>query len=383
MVAHKWAAAAAELGEQPGYAQAFMPEGRAPRVGEHFLFPDAAYALRRIAASGGRDFYEGELAERIAAFSKECGGAMTLDDLRNYRPEWVKPISRSYRGYELHEIPPNGQGIAALIALGICERFDLADMPVDSVQSQHLQIEAMKLAFSDLYRYVADPRSMEVTPQQMLDDAYLDSRARLIDPDRATHFEAGRPHAGGTIYLTAADENGMMISFIQSNYMGFGSGVVVPGTGISLQNRGVGFSMNPASANVVEGGKRPFHTIIPGFLTRGGKPVMSFGVMGGDMQPQGHLQTVIRMLDYHQQPQAACCAPRWKVNRDFTLDIESTMNRATVEGLKNLGHRLKAVDDPYMDFGAGQFIWRMAESDNDLGYVAASDSRRDGQAVGF
>ncbi|MBO1113446.1 gamma-glutamyltransferase [Bordetella petrii] len=383
VVAHKWAAAADELRDQPGYAQAFLPNGRAPAVGEHFRIPDAAYTLRRIAASGGRDFYEGELAEKIAAFSKECGGAMTLDDLRNYRPEWVKPISKSYRGYELHEIPPNGQGIAALMALGICEHFDLGSMQVDSVLSQHVQIEAMKLAFADLYRYVSDPRTMDVTPQQMLSDAYLESRAKLIRLDRATQFEAGRPHAGGTIYLSAADESGMMISFIQSNYMGFGSGVVVPGTGISLQNRGVGFSMDPKSPNVVDGGKRPFHTIIPGFLTRGGKPVMSFGVMGGDMQPQGHLQTVVRMLDYHQQPQAACCAPRWKVNRDFSLDIESTMSRATVDGLRALGHTMKSVDDPYMDFGAGQFIWRLHESDNEHGYVAASDSRRDGQAVGF
>lgn len=383
VVAHKWAAAAEELRDQPGYAQAFLPNGRAPKTGEHFRFPDAAFALRRIAASGGRDFYEGELAERIAAFSKEGGGALTLDDLRNYKPEWVKPISKSYRGYELNEIPPNGQGIAALIALGICEKFDLANMPVDSARSQHVQIEAMKLAFADLYRYVADPRSMEVTPVQMLDDAYLASRAKLINLDQATHFGPGRPAAGGTIYLTAADENGMMISFIQSNYMGFGSGVVVPGTGISLQNRGVGFSMDPASANVVEGGKRPFHTIIPGFLTQGGKPVMSFGVMGGDMQPQGHIQTVIRMLDYNQQPQAACCAPRWKVNRDFTLDIESTMDPAVVQALKQMGHQLKSVDDPYMDFGAGQFIWRLHGSDNELGYVAASDTRRDGQAVGF
>ncbi|MVW72946.1 MULTISPECIES: gamma-glutamyltransferase [unclassified Bordetella] len=383
VVAHKWAAAIDDLRDQPGYAQTFMPNGRAPKPGEHFRIPEAAYTLRRIAATGGRDYYEGEIAEKIVAFAKECGGAMTLDDLRNYKPDWVKPISKSYGGYELHEIPPNGQGIAALMALGICSHFDLANMKVDSIESQHVQIEAMKLAFSDLYRYVSDPRTMDVTPEQMLSDAYLQSRAKLIRLDRATQFEAGRPHAGGTIYLTAADENGMMISFIQSNYMGFGSGVVVPGTGISLQNRGVGFSMDPKSPNVVQGGKRPFHTIIPGFLTRGGKPVMSFGVMGGDMQPQGHLQTVIRMLDYHQQPQAACDAPRWKVNRDFTLDIESTMNRATVDGLQALGHKLKSVDDPYMDFGAGQFIWRMHESDNELGYVAASDPRRDGQAVGF
>jgi gamma-glutamyltranspeptidase/glutathione hydrolase len=383
IVARKWDAAVAELKDQPGFAQAFMPNGRAPAVGEHFRLPEAAWTLRRIAASKGRDYYEGEIAEKIAAYSKECGGAMTLDDLRNYRPDWVTPISRSYRGYEVHEIPPNGQGIAALMALGILEKFDVAGLALDSVQSQHLQIEAMKLAFADLYKYVADPRSMDVTPAQMLDDAYLASRAKLISMDKATAFAAGRPHAGGTIYMSAADESGMMVSFIQSNYMGFGSGVVVPGTGISLQNRGVGFSMDPQAANVVKGGHRPFHTIIPGFLTRGGKPVMSFGVMGGDMQPQGHLQTVVRMLDYHQNPQAACCAPRWKVNRDFTVDLESTMPAATLEGLKNLGHVLKSVNDPYMDFGSGQFIWRMSEDDNELGYVAASDSRRDGQAVGF
>ncbi|MBB3005897.1 gamma-glutamyltransferase [Cupriavidus alkaliphilus] len=382
VVAHKWAAAVPELKDQPGYADTFMPNGRAPAVGEKFTMKAAAETLRQIGATRGRAYYEGEIAEKIAAFSKQCGGAMTLDDLRNYQPDWVKPISKSYRGYELHEIPPNGQGIAALIALGILDQFDLSSIPVDSVDSQHLQIEAMKLAFADLYQYVADPRSMEVTPEQMLDDAYLKSRARLIDMQRATHFNFGMPKVGGTIYLTAADENGMMISFIQSNYMGFGSGVVVPGTGISLQNRGVGFSMDPKSANVVAGGKRPFHTIIPAFLTKNGQPVMSFGVMGGDMQPQGHVQTVVRMLDYNQQPQAACCAPRWKVNRDFTLDVEGTMDPATVEGLKARGHQLKSVDDPYMDFGSGQFIWRLSD-DAEHGYVAASDSRRDGQAVGF
>ncbi|NYT60885.1 gamma-glutamyltransferase [Alcaligenaceae bacterium] len=382
VVQRKWTAAAAELKDQPGFAQAFMPEGRAPHIGELFSLPDAARTLKLIAQSKGREFYEGELAEKIAAFSKSCGAAMTLEDLRNYRPEWVTPISKDYRGYTLHEIPPNGQGIAALMALGILEHFDVADLAVDSLESQHLQIEAMKLAFADLYRYTSDARSMEVSPEQMLDDAYLASRAKLIDRNRATQFGPGRPASGGTIYLTAADENGMMVSFIQSNYMGFGSGVVVPGTGISLQNRGYGFSMDPASPNVVEGGKRPFHTIIPGFLTRDGAPVMSFGVMGGDMQPQGHVQTVVRMLDYDQQPQAACCAPRWKLNRDFTLDLESGIKHDIAEGLQAKGHVLKAVDDPYMDFGAGQFICRLSDS-AEQGYVAASDSRRDGQAVGF
>lgn len=383
VVAGKWARAADELKDQPGFAAAFMPDGRAPAIGEQFRLAGAAETLKRIAQTRGRDMYEGELAEKIIAFSRECGGAMTLEDLRSYQPEWVEPIAKDYHGYTLHEIPPNGQGIAALIALGIAERFDLRNVPVDSVRSQHIQIEAMKLAFADIYRYVSDPSSMPVTPEQMLDDNYLDSRAKLIRLDRAVQHQAGRPHAGGTIYLSAADESGMMISFIQSNYMGFGSGVVVPNTGISMQNRGVGFSMDPASPNVVEGGKRPFHTIIPGFVTRQGKPVMSFGVMGGDMQPQGHLQTLVRMVDYDQQPQAACCAPRWKVNRDFTLDLESSMPASVVEGLSSLGHKLQSVNDPYMDFGAGQFIWRLSEDNNEHGYVAASDARRDGQAVGF
>jgi gamma-glutamyltranspeptidase/glutathione hydrolase len=382
VVAQKWAAAVPELKDQPGFAHTFMPNGRAPHVGERFVFKDVADTLRRIGATKGRDLYEGETAEKVIAFIQANGGAHTLDDLRSYQPEWVTPISKNYRGYTLHEIPPNGQGIAALMALGILEHFDLASMRVDSVESQHLQIEAMKLAMADLYRYVSDGRTMEVTPAQMLDDAYLAERAKLIDPSKATYFGPGQPATGGTIYLTAADESGMMISFIQSNYMGFGSGVVVPGTGVSLQNRGVGFSMDPNSPNVVAGRKRPFHTIIPGFLTRGGVPVMSFGVMGGDIQPQAHVQTVVRMLDYNQQPQAACCAPRWKLTRDFTLDVESTMRAETIEGLKGLGHQLKAIDDPYMDFGSGQFIWRLSDLHED-GYVAASDSRRDGQAVGF
>ncbi len=382
VVAQKWAAAVPELKDQPGFANTFMPEGRAPKVGERFVFKDVAQTLKRIGASLGRDMYEGEIAEKLVAFIREHGGAHTLEDFRQYRPEWVTPISKNYRGYTLHEIPPNGQGISALQALGMLEHFDIANMKVDSVESQHVQIEAMKLAMADLYRYVADPRTMEVTASQMLDDAYLAERAKLIDMKRATHFAPGIPPSGGTIYLTAADENGMMVSFIQSNYMGFGSGVVVPGTGVSFQNRGVGFSMDPKSANVVQGHKRPFHTIIPGFLTRDGEPVMSFGVMGGDIQPQGHLQTVIRMVDYHQQPQAACDAPRWKVNRDFTLDVESTMRPSTIEGLQKLGHSLKAIDDPYMDFGSGQFIWRLSKDLAD-GYVVASDSRRDGQAVGF
>jgi len=387
IVARKWQAAIPELHNQPGFAEAFMPRGRAPEVSERVCLPGHAATLRRLAERGPRDYYEGELAARIAAFAREGGAALTLDDLRNYRPEWVEPIGKDYRGYTVHEIPPNGQGIAALIALGILEQFDMGSLALDSLESQHLQIEAMKLAFADVYRYVADPRSMDVTPEQMLDDAYLKARAKLIDPKRTTQFDFGMPRSGGTIYLSAVDERGMMVSFIQSNYMGFGSGVVVPGTGIALQNRGCGFSMDPASPNVVAGGKRPFHTIIPAFLTQQvdgrQEAVMSFGVMGGDMQPQGHLQSIVRMLDYGQQPQAACDAPRWKVNRDFSLDIESTFDAQTARGLQGLGHEIKGIDDPYMDFGSGQFIWKLDRNDPERGYVAASDTRRDGLAAGF
>ncbi|MBT9506163.1 MAG: gamma-glutamyltransferase family protein [Rhodoferax sp.] len=382
VVRQKWAAPVDELKSLPGFAQAFLPRGRAPSVGELFQFPAAARALRAIAASKGEAFYQGEIAQALERFSKQYGGGLTQADLAAHRPEWVKPIAKNYRGYTLHEIPPNGQGIAALMALGILDKFDLASLPVDGVASQHLQIEAMKLAFADVYRFVAEPHSMEVTAEQMLDDAYLASRARLIDPGRAQNFAAGNPVKGGTIYLTAADESGMMVSFIQSNYMGFGSGCVEPSFGISLQNRGHGFSLNPDSPNVVAPGKRPFHTIIPAFLTQNGQPVMSFGVMGGNMQPQGHLQTLVRMLDYRQSPQAACDAPRWRFNAGLELNVEASMKSTTVQGLNDLGHRMEVIEDSYQDFGAGQFIWRAGDPGAE-GYVAASDPRRDGQAVGF
>lgn len=379
MVQHKWTAAVPILKNQPGFAQAFMPHGRAPHVGELFVFADAARTLEKIAQSNGESFYRGELAASMAAYAKEHGGALAQSDLAGYRPEWVAPIEKNYAGCTLHEIPPNGQGIAALIALGILDKLDIARFPVDSADSLHLQIEAMKLAFADTYRWVADSRYMtDVTPQDLLDDGYLTDRAGLIRLERAGDFAHGTPPRGGTIYLTAADENGMMVSFIQSNYMGFGSGVVVPGTGISLQNRGHGFVLDPAHPNCVAPGKRPFHTIIPGFLTRDGKPQMSFGVMGGNMQPQGHLQTLVRMLSYGQQPQAACDAPRWKVNSGMSVDIESAMQSEVVADLAARGHKIESVADSYMDFGAGQFIWKLAD-----GYVAASDARRDGHAAGY
>jgi gamma-glutamyltranspeptidase / glutathione hydrolase len=385
VVQQKWAAATDELQSQPGFSSAFLPWGRPPKVGELFQFKAAANGLRAIANTKGAAFYGGEMAHALEKFSAKNGGSLTAKDFENYQPEWVQPIARNYRGYTLHEIPPNGQGIAALIALGILDKFDVAGLAVDGVDSQHLQIEAMKLAFADVYKYVAEPSAMEVTVDQMLDDAYLASRAKLIDMKKAQDFEGGNPSTlhrrGGTIYLTAADENGMMVSFIQSNYMGFGSGCVEPEFGVSLQNRGHGFSVN-AGINQVAPGKRPFHTIIPAFVTKHGQPVMSYGVMGANMQPQGHIQTLVRMLDYGQSPQAACDAPRWRYNEGFEINVEAAMNQATVQGLAERGHRMEVINDSYQDFGSGQFIWRAGDPKVE-GYVAASDSRRDGQASGF
>ena len=382
VVQQKWAAATPELRSQPGFIECFLPWGRAPQVGELFRFPAAARGLRAIAETEGEAFYQGEIAQALVAMSARHGGALAAGDMADYQPEWVAPISQDYRGHTLHEIPPSGQGIAALIALGILEQFDVGSLPVDGVESQHLQIEAMKLAFADVYRYVAEPSSMAVTPVQMLDPGYLKSRAKLIDMTRAQDFGAGNPAKGGTIYLTAADESGMMVSFIQSNFMGFGSGCVEPTYGISLQNRGVGFSLREGSPNVVAPGKQPFHTIIPAFLSKDGQPVMSFGVMGANMQPQGHMQTLVRLLDYRQHLQAACDAPRWRFNQGLSINVESTMNPATVQGLVERGHRTELINDSYQDFGAGQFIWRMGDPSVE-GYVAASDPRRDGVAAGF
>lgn len=383
VTADKWERQVPGLQAEPGFAQTFMPRGRAPLPGERFVFAEAAQTLRLIAQTRGEAFYRGEVAEKLVAHAAAHGGAMTLADLAGWQPDWVGTISRNFAGHTVHEIPPNGQGIAALMAMGMLEHSAFRDFPVDSIESQHLQIEAMKLAFADTYRWVADARYMtDVKAADLLGDAYLRERARLIDPRRAADPIAGRPPQGGTIYLTAADESGMMVSLIQSNYMGFGSGVVVPGTGVSLQNRGHGFTLEPGHPNQVAPGKRPFHTIIPAFLTRDGQPVMSFGVMGGNMQPQGHLQTLVRMLVHRQQPQAACDAPRWKVATGRQIDCEHTMAPALQEGLRALGHEIVATPDAYMDYGSGQFIARLSE-DREDGYVAASDSRREGQAVGF
>ena len=373
-IAAGWRGASFLVSDFPEFAAAFFPDRQCPRAGERFAFPEQAATLERIAATNGQTFYRGELAEAIVAHSDAGGGAMTLDDLAEHRAEPVEPISVDCCGVTLHEIPPNGQGIAALIALGILEHTDFADCPVDSADSLHLQLEAMKLAFADVHEYVSDPATMAVPPTALLAPGYLAERAKHIAMDRAQHQAFGVPPPGGTVYLAAADADGMMVSYIQSNYMGFGSGIVVPGTGISLQNRGAGFVLDEGHPNQVGGGKRPFHTIIPAFVTRGGEPVMAFGVMGGPMQPQGHVQMMARIFAHGQNPQAAADAPRWRVLDGLAVAVEPGFPPAVLDGLAARGHKLQRDGS----FGGAQLIYRL-----DDGYLGASEPRKDGQAVGF
>ena len=378
-IARLWKLGADILQDQPGFRDGFMPKGRAPRPGEIVVNEPLARSLELIAASKGGAFYHGELAERIAAFAAEHGAVLTVDDMAAHQPDWCGTISTRFRGVDLHEIPPNGQGIAALIALGILENTSIESLDPDSAEGYHLQIEAMKLAFADVERYVGDPAAMTVGPDALLDPDYLASRAALLDRTKAREPKAGAPTAGGTVYLTAADASGMMVSYIQSNYAGFGSGIVVPGTGIHLQNRGAGFTLEPGHPNQVGPRKRPFHTIIPGFLMKGGEPLMSFGVMGGAMQAQGHLQMVLRTQVFRQNPQTASDAPRWRVVAGRQVAVEAAVPDHVVAGLEELGH-VVARDSTDSDFGFGgaQLIHRMPG-----GYIAGSDHRKDGAAIGF
>lgn len=372
-----WQRAAAILHDQPGFAEAFCP---APAVGDLVALPFMADTLSKIAETRGEAFYRGELAARMVAFSSECGGCMSLEDLEEHCADWVEPISVEWYGYRVHEIPPNGQGIAALIALGILRELpDFAEMSPDSPESVHLQIEAMKLAFADLHTHVADIECMETNPGALISPAYHRERASLVRSRVAGRFGHGVPPKGGTVYLSAADSEGMMVSYIQSNYMGFGSGVVVPGTGISLQNRGRGFRSRPGHPNSVGPRKRPFHTIIPGFATNAEGAAMSFGVMGGAMQTQGHVQMAVRVLLHGQNPQAASDAPRWQVLGDGSVAVEGAMPASVVETLRDWGHQVGVVQGwSNQEFGGAQLILRHGSA-----YVGGSDQRKDGMAIGF
>lgn len=381
VVGAAWANGAAVLKDQPGFAETFMPHGRAPKAGERFRNPGAARTLRAIAKTNGRAFYEGEIAQEIAAFSNAHGGAMTVDDLASHHNDWCGTISQRFDDFELHEIPPNGQGIAALMALGILQHTSIRDHGPDDPTSVHLQIEAMKLAYRDLHAYVADRDHMrEVDETRLLDPTYLKSRAALIDVNRAQGFGVGAPRRGGTVLLNVGDASGMMVSFIQSNYGGFGSGVVVPGTGISMQNRGFGFTIEQGHPNQVAPGKRPFHTIIPGFAMKNGAPSMAFGMMGGPIQAQGHIQLLLRTLLWGQDPQTAADAPRWRMIKGLEVACEPTMSAALIDGLKRLNHTVQVeAPDNAFGFGGAQLVQRLSDGS----YVAGSDPRKDGQAAGF
>ena len=385
VIARQWSEQAAVLCEQPGFRAAFMPNGRTPRVGELWRFADQARTLEEIARSRGTSFYEGRLGEAIVAFSQAGGGALTAADLRAHRPAWVDPIEVAFDGHAVHEIPPNGQGIAALMALGVLDALPYTDTAPGSAARMHLEVEAMRVAFADLHAHVGDPAHMRVAPAQLLDADYLHRRAQRIDPRRAGSHAAGQPASGGTVYLCTADAEGRMVSYIQSNYKGFGSGVVVPGTGIALHNRGFGFVTEAGHPNQVAGGKLPLHSIIPAFLSRDGRPVMAFGVMGGNMQAQGHLQMVLRHVVEGLDPQACADAPRWRIDDAGVLTLESTVAADVVEGLEAMGHRPRVAPFDSLDFGSAQLAVRLdadrVGSDEPV-YMAGSDHRRDGHAAG-
>jgi gamma-glutamyltranspeptidase/glutathione hydrolase len=357
--------------EYENWFKTFAPEGKAPEVGEMWRSPDHAKTLQSIADTNAESFYRGELADKIDQFSRKHGGFIRKEDLAAFKPEWVKPISVNYRGYDVWEIPPNGQGLIALLALNTLKGFNFKAK--EEVDTYHKQMEAMKLAFTDGMKYITDPKSMSVTVEAMLSDEYASQRRSVIG-EEAVMPEAGEPLRGGTVYLATADEEGNMVSFIQSNYMGFGSGIVVPETGIALQNRGNNFSLDSNHDNALVGGKKTYHTIIPGFLTKDDQAVGPFGVMGGFMQPQGHMQVVMNTVDFQLNPQAALDAPRWQWIKDKTIEVEPNFPDHIAQALVRKGHNIqKKVDTG--GFGRGQIIWR----DPKTGVLAGgTESRTDG-----
>ncbi len=330
------------LKDQPGFAACFLPHGRAPEPGEHFRPPDQAKTLIKIAETEGEAFYRGEVAATIARAAKEAGAHMTEADLAAHTCDFVEPIDVEFHGHRIHEIPPNGQGIAALVALGVLERCDLTGLAPDSPELLHMEIEALKLGVADVREHVADFDHLTITTDELLDPARLDALARGIVRDRVAVPAPRSMNRGATVYLAAADQDGMMVSLIQSNYHGFGSGVVVPGTGIALNNRGSCFVTTPGHPNRVGPRKRPLNTIIPGFITKDGAPLAAFGVMGGTMQPQGHTQVAVRMLACGQNPQTAIDGPRWRVEDD-EVSIEAQLPPETLVGLEARGHKLESA----------------------------------------
>lgn len=370
--ASHWNGAAETYAVFTDFGKHFLP---APKAGEIVRRPDLARTLRSIAKSNGTSFYTGELAEQIVAASASAGGALALEDLAEHEATWVEPLAIRYRDVHLHEIPPNGQGLAAQIALGILNYFD--PPMLDSADSVHLQLEAMKIAIRAAFEHFAEVRYMHLAPEELLDPAMLKRAAATIGATASDLPPVALPVSHDTVYLTTADASGKMVSFIQSNYQGFGSGIVIPGTGIAMQNRGYGFSLDPHHPNCVAPGKRPFHTIIPGFVTEAGAPRLSFGVMGGHMQHQGHMQIVQRIFDHQQNPQAASDAPRWYIRPDFSIALETGFSTTVANDLAARGHRIE-MESVERVFGGAQLIYRTAD-----GYIAGSDHRKEGMAAGF
>lgn len=347
----------------------FLPNGRAPRSGELITLPDMAATLREIGRTGGESFYRGALAERIGDCALRAGAPLRAEDLAGYRPEWVEPLSVCYRGYTVHTPPPNGQGLVGLMALGMLDGLPPLE---EDAAALHYQIEAVKLAFADGQRYLSDSRSMSIDPAQLLSASYTAERRRLIG-ETAALPAPGIPSGSDTVYLCTADGEGNMVSYIQSNYNGFGSGIVVPGTGISLQNRGHGFTLDPMSDNCYAPGRRPYHTIVPGFLTKAGEAVGPYGMIGGFMQPQGHVQILTGTLDLHRNPQEALDAPRWLWKSGRKVAVEPSFPSSLIQELSARGHEVEIAEDS-TGFGRAQLIWR----DSSGVLAGASDCRADG-----
>lgn len=356
--------------------ETFAPDGRAPEIGEIWRSEGHAATLRAIGETDGESFYRGGIAEKIDAFSKKYNAFLSKEDLADYKAEWVDPIKVHYRGYDVWEIPPNGQGLVALLGLNIAKGYEFREK--DTVDTYHKQIEAMKLAFTDGKAFITDPAEMRVTVEELLSEEYGESRRSEIAGEALTP-EPYQPPRGGTVYLATADSEGNMVSFIQSNYMGFGSGLVVPGTGIALQNRGHDFSLDPEHHNALKPGKKTYHTIIPGFLTKDGEAVGPFGVMGGYMQPQGHMQVVMNTVDFHLNPQAALDAPRWQWIEGKKVQVEPHFPNHIAQALVRKGHQIEVTVDTG-GFGRGQIIWRDPKTGVLMG---GTEARTDGSIAAW
>ncbi|MCP5090212.1 MAG: gamma-glutamyltransferase [Gammaproteobacteria bacterium] len=391
VIAHYFQLNQKRIGQYTGFAETFMPNGRVPQKGEMFRNPRLANTYEAIAEKGRDEFYEGGIAKKIDAYMAEQGGLLSYDDLAAHESEWVTPVSTSYRGWDVYELPPNGQGIAALQILNILEGFDIAAMGFGSAEYLHTLVEAKKLAFEDRAKFYADMDFVDVPVARLVSKGYADERRRLISPTRASKtLPAGdaKLEQGDTVYLTVADSDGNMVSLIQSNYRGMGSGMTPGDLGFVLQDRAELFALEEGHANVVEGGKRPFHTIIPAFVMKDGKPLISFGLMGGAMQPQGHAQVIVNMVDFGMNLQEAGDAARInhtgsseptgsRMTDGGVLHLESTFSKETRDRLESFGHTLGGSDG---SFGGYQAI--MWDEEHRV-YYGASEVRKDGQAAGY